>query len=194
MSQRQLRTPLSVIVLGMLSEEPLHGYGMRQRIVERAYDRLPGVKTTSLYDAIRRLDRAGLIHADEPDRDGNRPDRTPFAISAAGLKMLITWVEEALIDDTDPDSLPAALCFMYPLGRDRVIALLDDRIDRMARALDLDENLLRRAQSETENPIFLSEHQYQLARRRAEHDWLTGFLTALTSHTLTWPTAGQADH
>jgi hypothetical protein len=36
-------------------------------------------------------------------------------------------------------------------------------------------------------PIFLSEHRYQLAFRRAEHTWLVIFTEALRTGTISWP-------
>jgi DNA-binding PadR family transcriptional regulator len=179
-------------VLGMLSEEPLHGYAMRQRLGERAYDRLPGVKASSLYDAVRRMDAAGLIRADETGRAGNRPDRTRFVLTPDGREALDAWIEESLADDTDPDALPAALSFMYPLGSSRVIQVLRGRLERMSTALRMDDEELRHADSAAANPIFLSEHRYQLARRRAERDWLASFVAALEQSELTWPDAKPA--
>nr|WP_277348476.1 PadR family transcriptional regulator [Planctomonas sp. JC2975] len=171
----------------MLTEEPLHGYAMRRRIEERAYDRLPGVKTSSLYDAIRRLDAAGLIDSGGTDRDGNRPDRTRFAITPQGAAALTAWLQETLSDDSDADGLPAALSFMYPLGREQTIELLGGRLERMSATLEADETALRNANAEATNPIFLSEHEYQLARRRAERAWLADLLTSLESGALVWP-------
>lgn len=185
MQARHLRTPLAVVVLGMLSEAALHPYAMRRRVEERAYDRLPGVRVSSLYDTVRRLAAADLIRAHEPTRAGNRPERTPFAITPAGLEALRSWIEHTLADDTDPDGLPAALSFMYPLGRDRVVTVLRAREQRMIEAIDADEHEL--AHATPANPIFVSEHRYQLARRRAERDWLVSFLTDLDSGDLTWP-------
>ncbi|WP_139209878.1 PadR family transcriptional regulator [Microlunatus flavus] len=176
------------MVLGMLSEEPLHPYAMRQRIRARAYDRMPGVRFTSLYDAVRRLDDAGLVVANEPARAGNRPERTPFTITARGRAELAVWLEDALAADADADGLPAALSFMYPLGRDRVLELLTLRSSRLAATIDADESALAAAEADVENPIFLSEHHFQLARRRAERDWLTSFTAALSSGDLQWPT------
>ncbi|MFT4135725.1 PadR family transcriptional regulator [Microbacterium sp.] len=185
MQAAHLRTALSVVVLGMVSEEQLHPYAMRRRIEERAYDRLPGVKVSSLYDVVRRLAVEDLIRANEPARTGNRPERTTFAITPAGLEALLSWIEHTLADDADPDGLPAALSFMYSLGRDRAVTVLRAREQRMTEAIDADERALTCAVSV--NPIFVSEHRYQLARRRAERDWLAGFLAELDSGTLDWP-------
>lgn len=168
----------------MLAEEALHPYGMRRRVTERAYDRLPGVRATSLYDVVRRLADAALIQADETAREGNRPERTRYTITAAGLRALTEWVGEALADDTDADGLSTALSFMYALGRDRVVDLLRARESRLTAAIDAGE---AEAGASGANPIFLSEHRYELARRRAERDWVAGFVTALTDGDLAWP-------
>jgi DNA-binding PadR family transcriptional regulator len=184
-TSRRLRSPLAVVVLGMLAEEALHPYGMRRRVAQRAYDRLPGVRATSLYDVVRRLAEANLIKTDETVREGNRPERTRYTITPAGLEALTTWVGEALGDDTDADGLATALSFMYPLGRDRVVLLLREREARMTATIAADEAEL--AGADGVNPIFLSEHRYQLARRHAERDWVAGFRTALEDGSLTWP-------
>lgn len=192
MSSRRLRSPLAVTVLGMLAEEPLHPYAMRRRVAERAYERLPGVRATSVYDVVRRLEQAGLVHADETGRAGNRPERTRYTITAAGLETLTGWVAEALADDADPDGLAVALSFMYALGRDRVTGLLRARLDRLTRALDADRATLAGAEKGGAAPIFLSEHRYELARRQAERDWIAGFLADLRDGRLDWPAAGAA--
>ncbi len=187
MASRRLRNPLAMVVLGMLAEEPLHPYGMRQRVNERAYDRMPDVRVSSLYDTVGRLAGAGLIRADEATRDGNRPERTSYVITPAGHESLTSWVQAALADDADPDGLPAALAFMYSVGRDRVVLLLRGRADRLAAALDADETELARSAESGTAPIFLSEHRYLLARRRAELDWITTFVAGLESGELGWP-------
>jgi len=188
MTSRGLGSPLAVVVLGMLAEEPMHPYGMRQRVSERAYDRLPGVRASSLYDIVGRLASADLIRADEPIRDGNRPERTRYSITTAGRESLTSWVETTLADDADADGLPAALSFMYSLGRDRVVALLTGRADRLTVALSADEDELARSSQHGAAPIFLSEHRYLLARRRAERDWVSAFVSDLDEGDLRWPT------
>jgi DNA-binding PadR family transcriptional regulator len=175
----------------MLAEESLHPYGMRRRVTERAYDRMPGVRATSLYDVVRRLADAGLIRADETAREGNRPERTRYTITPAGLAALTAWVGEALADDTDADGLSAALSFMYVMGRDRVVRLLRARNDRLTAAIDADGDELTKAETGGVDPIFLSEHRYQLARRRAERDWIAGFLAAVEDGDLAWPARGR---
>jgi DNA-binding PadR family transcriptional regulator len=187
MPPRKLRSPLALVVLGLLAEESLHPYAIRVRIGERAHDRLPGVRLPSLYDVVQRLDGAGLIRAGEPGRAGRRPERVPYLITAAGREALTGWVAESLADLSRGDEFPAALSFMYVLGRDRVVEILPTRATELAASLVADEAALAQAEAAGTPPIFLSEHRYQLALRRAQHDWLVTFTEALRAGTLRWP-------
>lgn len=187
MATRKLRSPLAMVVLGMLAEEPLHPYAMRQRISERAYDRLPAVRTSSLYDTVGRLADAGLIRADDSFRAGNRPERTPYGITSAGFENLTEWVQLALADDDDPDALPAALAFMYPLEQQKVAELLQGRADRLAATIVADEADLDTSAKNGTAPIFLSEHRYQLARRNADVNWIRSFVDDLNAGRIGWP-------
>ncbi len=193
MPPRRLRSPLSLVVLGLLAEEPLHPYAMRQRITGRAHDRLPGIRPASLYDAVQRLTAAGLISADEPSREGRRPERVEYSITEAGRRALTSWVAESLADLSRSDEFPAALSFMYALGRDRVVQILQERAATLRQSLDADETALANAETGGVPPIFLSEHRYQLALRHAEHTWLTAFTEALTTGTLGWPDPPRKD-
>jgi DNA-binding PadR family transcriptional regulator len=185
---RKLRSPLSLVVLGLLAEEPLHPYAMRQRISERAHDRLPGVRLASLYDTVQRLAGAGLVRASEPSREGNRPERVIYTITAAGGEALTSWVVQSLRDPQRQEEFPAALSFMYALGRDRVIETLRSRAQTLSGSITADEAALADAEASGVPAIFLSEHRYWLALRRAERDWITTFTESLQTGALSWPT------
>jgi DNA-binding PadR family transcriptional regulator len=187
MAPRKLRSPLSLVILGLLAEEPLHPYAMRQRIAERAHDRLPGARFASVYDTVQRMTEAGLISPGDPTREGRRPERVRYAITAAGQESLLAWVAEALADAGRGEEFPAALSFMYGLGRDRATEILQARAVALAASLDADEAALTQAERDGVPPIFLSEHRYQLALRQAECDWLNTFTEALSTGSLAWP-------
>jgi DNA-binding PadR family transcriptional regulator len=186
-SPKKIRSPLSLVVLGLLAEEPLHPYAIRTRISERAHDRLPGVRPASLYDVVQRLEEAGLLTPGEPGREGHRPERVQYTITEAGREALAGWVAGSLADLSRGDEFPAALSFMYALGRDRVVEILRARAAALAASLDADETALARAEAGGTPPVFLSEHRYQLALRRAEHAWLGTFTQALRTGELRWP-------
>ena len=64
---------LELAVLGLLAEQPLHGYELKKRLSE-TLGPLWGISFGSLYPALRRLERSGAIEAtetQEPSRGGN---------------------------------------------------------------------------------------------------------------------------
>src|SRR5215831_15058448 len=56
---------LELAILGLLKEQPLHGYELKKRLGE-TLGFLWGVSYGSLYPALRRLERAGAIEIVEP--------------------------------------------------------------------------------------------------------------------------------
>ena len=68
---------LELAVLGLLSEQPLHGYELKKRLSE-TLGPLWGISFGSLYPALRRLEKSGAIEAAEP------ADTAPAAFVATG--------------------------------------------------------------------------------------------------------------
>lgn len=60
---------LELAVLGLLSEQPLHGYELKKRLSE-TLGPLWGISFGSLYPALRRLERSGAIEAAEAPEAG----------------------------------------------------------------------------------------------------------------------------
>src|SRR5439155_11073936 len=59
-------TMLELAILGLLKEQPLHGYELKKRLGE-TLGSLWGISYGSLYPALRRLERDGSIEIVEPD-------------------------------------------------------------------------------------------------------------------------------
>ncbi|MFG2005769.1 PadR family transcriptional regulator [Spirillospora sp. NPDC048911] len=77
-------TPLALIVLRMLHEQPMHPYELQQQIRIRAYDVAVKLTHGSLYNTVERLAATGLIEPMETSREGRRPERTVYMITEAG--------------------------------------------------------------------------------------------------------------
>jgi DNA-binding PadR family transcriptional regulator len=65
---------LELAVLGLLAEQPLHGYELKKRLSE-TLGPLWGISFGSLYPALRRLERSGAITETTPD---GAPAAAPF--------------------------------------------------------------------------------------------------------------------
>lgn len=81
---------LEIMVLRLLQHEPLHGYALVQRIQQASNDLLR-VEEGSLYPALQRLLKAGLVRAEWSVSSTNRRVRT-YRLTRAGAKHLATEV------------------------------------------------------------------------------------------------------
>src|SRR5947209_14755192 len=83
-------------VLALLREEPMHPYEMQRLLKERHEDEVLGLKRGSLYHAINRLMRSGLIEAVTTDREGRRPERTTYRLAANAEQEFLRWLRQRL--------------------------------------------------------------------------------------------------
>ena len=81
-----LRGSLDLLVLKTLSLEPMHGWGISQRVQQISAGVLE-VNQGSLYPALQRLERDGLIASDWGTTDNNRRARY-YRLTAAGRRAL----------------------------------------------------------------------------------------------------------
>jgi len=85
--QRELfRGALEMMVLRSVLREPMHGYALFQHIKQRSNDLLRG-EEGSLYPALQRLLKEGLLKAEWEVSPSNRRVRT-YRITSAGKKHL----------------------------------------------------------------------------------------------------------
>ena len=81
-----LRGSLDLLILKTLSLHPMHGWGISQRIQQISKGILD-VNQGSLYPALQRLERNGLIASDWGTTDNNRRARY-YRLTAAGANAL----------------------------------------------------------------------------------------------------------
>ncbi|HSA58049.1 MAG TPA: PadR family transcriptional regulator [Gemmatimonadaceae bacterium] len=81
-----LRGSLDLLVLKTLSLTPMHGWGISQRVQQISNGALE-VNQGSLYPALQRLEKAGLITSEWGTTDNNRRARY-YRLTAAGRRAL----------------------------------------------------------------------------------------------------------
>lgn len=86
-----LRGSLDLLVLKTLSLEPIHGWGISQRIQQMSEGVL-AVNQGSLYPALQRLEKDGLITSEWGTTDNNRQARY-YRLTARGRRALGDEVE-----------------------------------------------------------------------------------------------------
>ena len=81
-----LRGSLDLLVLNTLSLAPMHGWGISQRVQQTSQGVLE-VNQGSLYPALQRLEKDGLITSEWGTTDNNRRARY-YRLTAAGRRAL----------------------------------------------------------------------------------------------------------
>jgi DNA-binding PadR family transcriptional regulator len=102
-----------IAVLALLREAPMHPYQMQRLLRLRHKDEILVLKRGSLYHAIGRLMRAGLIAVKTTGREGKRPERTTYRIMPAGRDALVNTLRKIVATPRRESSeFMAAMSFM----------------------------------------------------------------------------------
>ncbi|MGI8848378.1 MAG: PadR family transcriptional regulator [Candidatus Dormibacteria bacterium] len=180
---RFTRTPAALVVLNLLCERPRHTYALRLLIRERGIDSAVRVGAASLYDAVQRLERLGFIAAQEPSREGRRPERTVYSITVRGRDELGEWMADLLSEPShEYPQFASALAFVLGVGRDRTVRLLRSRLLRLESAAAAYRRL---GESMGAMPrIVLIEGEYGQAIREAEQGFVERLIADIESGAL----------
>ena len=176
----------ALTVLCLLRERPRHPYEMQRLIRQRRNDTFLDLKRGSLYHAIARLQRAGLIEAVETRREGRRPERTVYKLTEAGEREVLGWLRD-LLARPGQASTPffAALSFLAQLRPEDVLAQLDARAGRLEAQIAGTDTVLRELLPRI-GRLVLVEMEYTQAMRRAELEWVRALSEDIRTGRLPW--------
>jgi DNA-binding PadR family transcriptional regulator len=173
-------------VLCCLKEDPMHPYEIQRVLKERKKDEVLALKKGSLYHAIGRLLRAGLIDVVKTSRNGRRPERTTYRITPPGEEALVRWLRNLIAQPRhEPSDFVASLNFLVYLGPQDAALQLEARAKELAKqiagfdwAIEVLTPRVRR--------INVIETEYARASRRAELAWVRQILAEIRSGRFTW--------
>jgi DNA-binding PadR family transcriptional regulator len=121
---------LELAILGLLAEAPVHGYELRKQLRLR----LGGFRMFSygsVYPALRRLTRAGLIVEEaeqpEPEAAWSRRSRRVYRITAEGKERLAELLSESGPQAWDDDGFGVHLAFFSRTPAEARMRILEGR-------------------------------------------------------------------
>ncbi|QQQ78902.1 PadR family transcriptional regulator [Saccharothrix sp. 6-C] len=183
-SKRKVGNLLGLAVLGYLVREPLHPYELSRLMRAHGGDRSIKFTHGSLYMVFGQLQKAGFIVEHETSREGQRPERTVYALTDAGRAELKDWMRELVAEPVhEHPRFVAALSMIAALHPDEVVALLRDRLDGLRRQVDEAEAILAGADA---HPLFLVEEEYRVALLNAEVAFVRHFLARIDDWRPLW--------
>lgn len=166
----------------------MHPYRIQQCIRQRRKHEVINVsQRAALYQAIRRLEREGLIRAQSVSRDEKRPERTTYELTDAGRADVASWLRKGLSSPLKEfPEFPAVLSFLEHLTPEEALLGLRKRIEALAAE---DERLSRDYQEALKHGVprlFLVESEYLRAVCQAEKAWVEGMVGDIGSGRLVW--------
>ena len=180
------RSPLGLIVLWQLFEGPMHVYRMQKMFESQGKDRVVNLRSrASLYQAIERLERYGLVEVlRDPAREGY-PDRVVYAITDEGREVAREWLREMLHNtEGEYPEFIAAVSILFGLPPEE--ARQNSRSGRRTWSLRCrDRESLANAPAALPR-LFLLEEEYRRTLLEAELSWLRGVIDDLREGRLTW--------
>ena len=175
----------ALTVLCLLHERPMHPYEMQRLIRQRHNDAFLDLKRGSLYHAIERLERAGLIEVVETSREGRRPERTVYRLTESGRVKLDAWMSQLIAEPVkEYPQFEAALSLLPVLHPDKVVTLLHTRIRILEKEIAEVRVLLDAASKAGLPRLLLIEGEYHLVQRETELAWVQNLAGELEAGTL----------
>lgn len=183
-TRRKVGNLLALTVLNTLLERPMHPYELASVLRARSKDHSVKIKWGSLYTVMQNLEKHGFVEATGTSREGRRPERTVYAITAAGRAEARDWVRELLgVPEREFPRFAAGLSEAGVLPPDEVVELLEQRL-RILDAQVREGRVALGGLAQGLPRVFLIEEEYHLAMLEAEAQWITNLLKEIHEGTL----------
>ncbi len=175
-SNKRITNPLALAVLTHLYEQPRHPYELAATMRERRKEASIKLNYGSLYTVIEGLEREGYIEALETRRDGRRPEKTVYRITATGEAYMLEWMRELVsVPMKEYPQYEAALSLLPVLPPEEVVPLLEARVRFLRKTLEACAAEAEECRQMKLPRLFSIESEYYEAMTRTE----LGFTDAL---------------
>ncbi|OJX72986.1 MULTISPECIES: PadR family transcriptional regulator [unclassified Leifsonia] len=180
-------TPLAVAALALLAEGPTHPYEMYQTLVQRSEDRLVKVRPGSLYHTVDRMAGNGLVRATGTEREGNRPERTTYEITAEGTQALRERIADIVGTPVNEyPEFPVGLGESNNLPAETVVALLRQRVSLIREDIELLDEAIRKVKAKGLPARYWMDVRYLRAMAEADVATLEALIDDLVSGEISW--------
>ena len=120
-----------LVLLGLLRERPLYGYEIKSIIEDHMGD-WTNIAFGSIYFALGKLADEGFIEKVATEQAGNRPSRSIYQITAAGMDEFLRLLRQVWVEfDRQFFPFDIGLFFMNALPRDEILDHLRNRVTQL---------------------------------------------------------------
>jgi DNA-binding PadR family transcriptional regulator len=170
-------TTTRLVILGLLRQQPLHGYELKHILEEEMGD-WTSIAFGSIYFALGKLEEEGMIVKVATEQEGKRPSRSVYQISEAGRDEFLRLLRETWVTpERQYFSLDVGIAFMDALPVEEVKGYLQGRISGLEQALAyMDEHEKEQLSRDDVPASAKMVFEHSRVHMNAELDWLTDLL------------------
>ena len=185
--KRKVGNLLALAVLSYLSQQPMHPYELGRTLREHGDARSIKFNHGSLYMVVGQLAKAGYIAELETSREGQRPERTVYALTDAGRAEFRDWLTELVAEpQQEYPHFVAALSLIAALPPSEVVPLLRHRLDRLHHEDAEIRGIIDTSLAQGVPELFLIEEEYRLSLLAAETAFVEEFIGKITDPETGW--------
>ncbi len=170
-------------VLGLVAEQPRHGYQIERVIEERGMRKWTDIGFSSIYFLLKKLEREGLVEG-QLENTGRGPARKVYRATPAGLEAFHIAVVEALsVPETTHKSLLLGLANLPAISLSEAIAALGQYIHSLRSKMEI---LRSFQESRHEHPYFVEAmFDHNLTVMHTELQWAERFMKQIQDRSQT---------
>jgi DNA-binding PadR family transcriptional regulator len=177
-SKRPFSNPLALAILVLLYERPMHPYEMATTMRERRKESSIKLNYGSLYTVIEQLLRENFIAIRAILKEGKRPAKTVYELTAPGEVELIDWMRELVSSPVkEYPMFEAAISLLPVLPPEEVIELLEIRISLLKKTIEECDEEDRVCREMKLPRLFSLEGEYYKAIALAEYKFSKDLLS-----------------
>lgn len=178
---------VGLTALAILSVRSSHPYELHRFLIDTHKDYVTGLPR-SLYHAMDRLAKDGLIAPVRTEREGGRPERTTYEITDEGRKELAARLNRLLErPDSDRRTLVAAISLVAALPADTALKALRSRAAALQGMTAGIEAQQEAAVANGLPDLFALELDCEHALYQAELAWVRTIIDRIERGELQWP-------
>ncbi|MDQ0229772.1 PadR family transcriptional regulator [Metabacillus malikii] len=121
-----------LVVLGLLKRKPMSGYEIQQLLLTSQTDKWAGILPGSIYHALKKMDKEGLVAIEAVEQTGNR-SKAIYKITESGETEFLALLKAAFKEKSVllPTSIYSAISFIEELPKVDIIEALEEQRERL---------------------------------------------------------------
>lgn len=169
--------PTRLVLLGLLQEQPMYGYEIKQIIEERMGD-WTSIAFGSIYFALSKLAEEGFIERFGVEQEGNRPSRSVYQITEAGSAEFLHLLRQVWHEsERHYYAIDIGLFFIRALPVSEVKRYLQTRTAQLKTIVqELISHRTKTLEIPNIPPLTMAIFDHSLAHLQAELAWIKDLL------------------